>query len=38
MFVKLAMKFLPQEYKDYIDVVTRIFQRLDTHEERIDIR
>ena len=34
MFVKLAMKFLPQEYKDYIDVVTRIFQRLDTHEER----
>ena len=34
MFVKLAMKFMPQEYKDYLDVVTSIFQRLDTHEER----
>ena len=34
IIVKFAMKFLPQEYKDAIDVMGRIFQRLDTHEER----
>ena len=34
MFIKLAMELLPQEYKDYLDVVFRIFQRLDTAQER----
>jgi hypothetical protein len=34
MLLNLVMKFLPQEYKDYIDVTMRIFQRLNTAEER----
>ena len=31
---KLAMAFMPKEYRSYIDLVWRIFQRLDTAEER----
>ena len=34
MWLKFVMKFLPQEYKDYVDVTLRIFQRLDTADER----
>ena len=34
MLLKLAMKFLPQQYKAYADLVMRMFERLDTKAER----
>tara|TARA_R110000787_G_scaffold211053_1_gene320775 strand:- start:162 stop:470 length:309 start_codon:yes stop_codon:yes gene_type:complete len=37
MFTKIAMfvlKLLPEWIRDYVDVTRRIFQRLDTAEER----
>jgi hypothetical protein len=34
MLLKLAMKFVPQEYKAYIDAGVRVFGHLDTKAER----
>ena len=34
--LKLILKLIPKEYREYIDLATRIFQRLDTAAERRD--
>jgi len=36
MLLKLAMKFVPQEYKVFADVGMRMFEHLDTKAERED--
>jgi len=32
--MNFLLKLIPKEYREYIDLATRIFQRLDTAEER----